>query len=295
MINKLTIIGVGLIGGSLARALKRAGACKKIVGCGRERAHLQKALELGVIDRCEFDVGAAVQDADVVMLAVPVGAMEDVLRRMQNRLAPHTIITDAGSTKGSVVEAARRVFGAVPATFVPGHPIAGTEQSGVEASFAELFQGRRVILTPLRDTDAQAVAQVRALWESAGACVSEMDVRRHDEVLAAVSHLPHVLAYALVDSLARLDNSAELFNYAAGGFRDFTRIASSDPTMWRDICLANRGALLAVLEHFNDDLRRLTEALRARDDVRILEIFTRAKMVRDRVILHDGPPSTNHY
>lgn len=282
MINKLTIIGVGLIGGSLARALRRAGACQEIVGSGRDATQLEKAVALGVIDRYELDLGIAVQDADVVVLAVPVGATAEVLRKIGPSLASQTVMTDVGSVKQCVIEDARAVLGEVPANFVPGHPIAGTEQSGVEASFAELFQQRRVVLTPLAHTRAEAIQQVRALWEQAGAEVIEMDAARHDAVLAATSHLPHLLAYTLVDTLARNDNNADIFRFAASGFRDFTRIAASDPVMWRDICLANRSALLNVLEDFGADLEQLRKAIGAGDGTRIMEVFTRAKQARDQ-------------
>ena len=282
--QRICIIGVGLIGGSLARALKRARFCHEIVGAGRHAAHLREAVDLGVIDRAETDFGAAVQGADIVVIAVPLGAMEAVFRSIAPHLDANTALTDVGSAKAGVVQAARAVFGAVPPRFVPGHPIAGTEQSGVAASFAELFEGRRVILTPLRDTDARALGLVRAMWECAGAQVSEMDVLHHDEVLAATSHLPHLLAYTLVESLARLGDRDEIFQYAAGGFRDFTRIASSDPTMWRDICLGNRDAILAVLSRFSGDLMQVAEAINAGDGARLLDIFTRAKQARDRQI-----------
>ena len=290
MIKRLAIIGVGLIGGSLARAVKRAGLCGEIVGSGRDVAQLRKAVELGVIDRYDIDIASAVRDADMVVIAVPLGAMEQVLRALVGHIRTDAIVTDVGSAKASVVSAARNVFGEVPANFVPGHPIAGTEKNGVEASFAELFQGRRVILTPLPHTDAHALAQVHLLWRTAGAEVVEMGVEHHDEVLAATSHLPHILAYALVDTLVRMDagmdanadNSEEIFRFAAGGFRDFTRIASSDPVMWRDICLANRPAIITLLERFRGDLDALTELIRAGDSERILAVFSRAKAARDR-------------
>lgn len=282
MIDRLVIIGVGLIGGSLARALKKAGACREVIGSARQLGSLQKAQALGVIDRYEADAGVAVQGADRVVLAVPVGAMESVLRQIAGHLAPSAVITDTGSTKQNVVDAARRVFGDVPPNFVPGHPIAGTEKNGVEASFAELFQGRRVVLTPLPETSAEAVAKVRRMWEGAGATVVEMDVRRHDKVLAGCSHLPHLLAYMLVDSLGRLDEREDVFRLAAGGFRDFTRIAASDPVMWRDICLANREAIVRMLEHFTDDLQHLTRDIAHADGARLLTTFTCAKVLRDR-------------
>jgi prephenate dehydrogenase len=281
LIARLCIVGVGLIGGSLARALKAAGAVGEVIGYGRDPAQLQLAQELGVIDRAETDIAAALQGADVVLVAVPVGAMEGVLRAMAPHLAADTIVTDVGSTKGSVVAAAQRVFGAVPARFVPGHPIADTEQSGVAASFAELYHKRRVILTPLAHTDAAAVATVRALWQAAGAEVVEMEVRHHDEVLAATSHLPHVLAYTLVDTLARMEEHTEIFRYAAGGFRDFTRIASSDPRMWHDICLANRDAILKVMDRYAADLAEVRGAIERGDGAALLATFGRAKKARD--------------
>jgi prephenate dehydrogenase len=282
VIKQLTIIGVGLIGGSLARALKRAGAVGEVVGAGRDAAHLQRAVELGVIDRFDTDLGQAVQGADLVLVAVPVGAMEDVFRAIAPHLGADTVLTDAGSTKGSVVGAAQAAFGALPAGFVPGHPIAGTEQSGVEASFSELFVGRRVILTPLPSSSTEAVAQVRALWEQAGARVTETSVDHHDEVLAATSHLPHLLAFALVDTLATMDAKQEIFEYAAGGFRDFTRIASSDPRMWHDICVHNEPALLKILDRFEADLGKLREAIANNDGDYLLTVFSRAKAARDQ-------------
>jgi prephenate dehydrogenase len=281
-ISRMTIIGVGLIGGSLARAVRRNSPAVEIVGCGRHLPNLQRAQELGVIDRHETDPAQAVQGADLVVVAVPVGSIEGVFAAIADNLAPGAVVTDVGSTKGNVVEAARRRLGGRLADFVPGHPIAGTERSGVEASFAELFHGCCVILTPLAETRRPAVERMQALWRLAGARVVEMDVRHHDQVLAATSHLPHLLAYTLVDSLARMDDSEEIFNYAAGGFRDFTRIASSDPALWRDICLANREAMLDMLQRFSGDLAAVTQAVREADGERLVQIFARAKEVRDR-------------
>lgn len=282
MIKRLCIIGVGLIGGSLARALRQAGYCKAIVGSGRDEASLRRAVELGVIDRYEMDAARAAEGADMVVLAVPLGAMEEVMRRIAPTLAPEAVLTDVGSAKGSVMTAAQAVFGQARARFVPGHPIAGTEKSGVEASFPELFKGRRVILTPLPETKAEAVEAVRRMWREAGAEVSEMSVEHHDEILAATSHLPHMLAFALVDTLARMQEQPEIFRYAAGGFRDFTRIASSDPVMWRDICLANRDAIVSMIDRFQGDLTLLREAILAGDGKRIEATFARAKKARDR-------------
>ncbi|MEO5702723.1 MAG: prephenate dehydrogenase/arogenate dehydrogenase family protein [Gammaproteobacteria bacterium] len=282
MIDRLVIIGVGLIGGSLGLALKKAGACREVVGCGRTPLHLKKAVELGVIDRYETDIGRAAQDADMVVLAVPVGVIEASFEQLAGHLSAHTVFTDVGSTKGSVVAAAQRVFKQVPAMFVPGHPIAGTEKSGVTAATAELFQQRRVVLTPLPDTSPDALAKVRQMWKWTGAEIVETSVEHHDAVLAATSHLPHLLAYTLVDSLARMDASEEIFRFAAGGFNDFTRIAGSSPQMWHDICLANGAAILKMIEHFDKDLIQLATAIRDGDGAQILDLFTRAKTARDR-------------
>jgi len=282
LIRQLTIIGVGLIGGSLARALKQARAVQEVVGCGRDEQHLQRAMALGVIDRYDTDMTRAVAGADMVVLAMPVGAMEAVYRQIAAHLADDAVVTDVGSSKGSVVEAVRQAVGEVPARFVPGHPIAGTEKSGVEASFAELFQQRRVILTPLAHTDAGALARVRAMWQATGALVEEVGVKHHDEVLAATSHLPHLLAFALVDTLATMHDKVEIFHFAAGGFRDFTRIASSDPQMWHDICVNNRSEILAMLDLFMNDLDRLRQAIANNDSDYILEVFQRAKQARDQ-------------
>ena len=282
MIRRLAIIGVGLIGGSLALALRRNGYCTEIVGSSRREGHLQQALNLGVIDRYELDPVAAVRGADMVLLAVPLGAMTSVCEQIRDALDPAAVLTDVGSAKGSVVEAVRQAFGSVPPQFVPGHPIAGNEKSGVEAAFPSLFEGRRVILTPLSDTADQAVRQVGAMWRAAGAIVEELSVAHHDVVLAATSHLPHMLAFGLVDSLARMGDSDEIFRYAAGGFRDFTRIASSDPVMWRDVCLSNRTAILEVMEWYEDDLREIKQAIDQGDGETLLAIFERAKTARDR-------------
>jgi prephenate dehydrogenase len=284
VIERLAIIGVGLIGGSLARALRAAGEVDEVIGCGRSAENLELAFDLGVIDGCTRDPAVAVKDADVVLIAVPLGAMRPVFESIANALGPDAVVTDAGSVKGSVVADAASVFGEVPKRLVPGHPIAGTERSGVAASFPELYHNRRVILTPLPQTDADAVERVRAMWEAAGAEVTEMDVAHHDQVLAATSHLPHMLAFGLVDSLARMQDNDEIFRYAAGGFRDFTRIASSNPVMWRDICIANAEALSEVLARFGEEVTELAEAIRQRDADHLLAIFTRAKAARDRFV-----------
>jgi prephenate dehydrogenase len=284
MIRRLAVIGVGLIGGSLARALRAAGAVGEVVGCGRTAANLARALELGVIDRYSHDPADAVAGADMVFLAIPLGAMAATFSAIQGRLADDAVLTDGGSVKGSVAADAAKAFGSVPACFVPGHPIAGTEHSGVEASFAELYQNRRVILTPLPETSPDAIGRVRAMWEACGAQVSCMSVGHHDEILAATSHLPHMLAFGLVDTLARMRANDEIFRYAAGGFRDFTRIASSNPVMWRDICIANREALGAMLAGFSSELADLADTIRRADGEHLLEIFQRAKAARDRFV-----------
>ncbi|KPJ93635.1 MAG: prephenate dehydrogenase [Gammaproteobacteria bacterium SG8_11] len=282
MINRLSIIGVGLIGGSLARALKKANAVGQVVGYGRNIEHLQKALELGVVDKYETDIAVAVRDADVIVLAVPVGKTLEVLQSIKPYLNSKTIITDVGSSKGAVVKAAREVFGDALENFVPGHPIAGTEKSGVEASFAELFENRRVVLTPLDNTNEAALKIIRRMWQDTGALVEQTSVEHHDDVLAATSHLPHMLAFALVDALATMDDKIEIFRYAAGGFRDFTRIASSDPQMWHDICVTNEKSIVAMLDLFMADLERLRDAIKAGDSDYLLQVFTRAKKARDQ-------------
>ena len=218
------------------------------------------------------------------LVAVPLGAMRDAFVAMRDRLAPDAVVTDGGSAKGSVVADARAAFDRPLSFFVPGHPIAGTERTGVEASFATLYRDRRVILTPLPDNDRGAVDRVAAMWRACGAEVSQMSVEHHDEVLAATSHLPHMLAFGLVDALARLKANDEIFRYAAGGFRDFTRIASSSPVMWRDICLANRDALSRMLERFAAEMTDLADAIRRGDGERLLDIFSRAKAARDRYV-----------
>ncbi|WP_089727678.1 prephenate dehydrogenase [Candidatus Thiosymbion oneisti] len=284
MIARLTVIGVGLIGGSLARALRAAGAVDQIVGCGRSVANLERARELGVIDRYAQDPAQAVQGADLVFIAVPLGAMRDTFAAIKGRLRDDAVVTDGGSVKGSVVTDAQAIFGDVPTHLVPGHPIAGTEHSGVEASFPTLYRDRCVILTPLPATDSEALDRVTRMWRSCGAQVTTMDVAHHDQILAATSHLPHMLAFGLVDALARLRENDEIFRYAAGGFRDFTRIASSDPIMWRDICIANQEQLGKMLRQFGDEMLDLAATIRRGDGDHLLEIFQRAKDARDRYV-----------
>ena len=284
VVERLAIIGVGLIGGSWARALRVARQVGEVVGCGRSPEHLQRAVDLGVIDRFSTDPAVAVAGADLVVVAVPLGAMGQVFSAIKPALAPAAVVTDVGSAKASVVSDARAALGDAFPGFVPGHPIAGTEKSGVEASFPDLYRNRRVILTPLAETRPEAVRLVRDAWRVAGAQVTEMGVTHHDEVLAATSHLPHVLAYGLVDTLSRWSDRDEIFQYAAGGFRDFTRIASSDPEMWRDICLANGDAVVDALERYTADLADLTEAVRERDGERLRRCFCNARDARRRFL-----------
>lgn len=281
-IEKLVIVGVGLIGGSFALALKSAGAVGRVIGIGRGAGNIARALELKIIDAAGALDSATLADAALVLLAVPVGQMPPLMRAMAPLLGSRTVVTDAGSTKQDVVALARRELGSSLARFVPGHPIAGTEKSGAEAAFAGLYRERKVVLTPLAENDAGAIALVRGAWERCGARVFEMTPDEHDAVLASVSHLPHALAFVLVDLVARRRNAKQLFSFAAGGFRDFTRIASSSPEMWRDICLANRKALLAEIDRYRgglDEIRAIIE----RGDAKALEaLFSGAREARER-------------
>ena len=283
-IRKLAVIGVGLIGGSLARALRAAGQVDEIIGCGRSRDNLEKAVELGVIDSYSHDIGEAVEDADMIFLAIPLGAMRDAFDSMKGHLAGNAVITDGGSVKGSVIADCEAVFGEILPNFVPGHPIAGTEKNGVESSFAELYQNRRVILTPVSQTDDSAIARVHAMWRYCGAEINRMSPVDHDRVLAATSHLPHMLAFALVDMLSRVDYEEDIFKYAAGGFRDFTRIASSNPVMWRDICIANKDAVASLVESYADEMMDLARAIREDDIDALTRMFMNAKKHRDAFI-----------
>lgn len=295
MINRLAILGVGLIGGSLARALKAKDTCASVVGYGRNETNLRRAVELGVIDEYEMAPARAVVDADVIVLATPLATTEPLLKEICGSIKEGAVITDVGSAKGCVVEAAQKVLSkAQLSRFVPGHPIAGTEKSGVEASFAGLFQDHLVILTPLPGTDGDAVECIARMWESTGARIVSMDVSHHDEVLGATSHLPHLLAYALVDCLAGMQERDEIFKYAAGGFADFTRIASSSPQMWHDICFSNRGQLLKILERFDTHLGHIKQAIKAGDSDELLAIFTRAKAARDEFIDKRGDKRGNN-
>lgn len=281
VIDRLVVVGLGLIGGSFAKGLRESGLCREVVGVDLDPQSRKLAVELGVVDRCEDDLAKACVGADVIQLAVPILAMEKLLAKLAQLELGQAVLTDVGSAKGNVVRAAREAFGSRLPNFVPGHPIAGSEQSGVEASNAELFRRHKVILTPLAETDPAALARVDSLWRALGADVEHMQVERHDEVLAATSHLPHLLAFGLVDSLAKRNENLDIFRYAAGGFRDFTRIAGSDPVMWHDIFLANREAVLRTLDTFRSDLDALRDAVDAGDGHQLLGVFTRARVARE--------------
>jgi prephenate dehydrogenase len=278
--NKIIIFGVGLIGGSFALALRKASAVLEVVGFGRSAATLEQAKQLGLIDRIGEDFAREVRDADLILLATPVAQMADILMRIVPYLGPNTLITDGGSTKCDVVAAARQQLGNKISQFIPAHPIAGAEQSGPAAARADLYQSKKVVLTPLPENSPASVARVRAAWEACGAQVSELTPQQHDEVFAAVSHLPHLLSFALVHDLAQRDNRDLLLSFAASGFRDFTRIAASSPEMWRDISLANRDALLREIEQYAAELYKLHQALEQRDADKIEEIFSLARKVR---------------
>jgi prephenate dehydrogenase len=276
----VVVCGVGLIGGSFALALRAAGAAGHVVGMGRSRQTLDEARSLGVIDSATGDWREALVGADLVLIATPVGQMEALLAAAAPHLAPDTLLTDGGSTKRDVVAAAYRALGGKVGQFVPSHPIAGAEKSGVAAAGAGLYRGRRVVITPLPENAAEDVARVAAAWEACGALVARMSPDEHDRVFAAVSHLPHLLAFALVHELAARPDSEKLFGFAAGGFRDFTRIAGSHPEMWRDICLANRDMLLAELSEYEAELTRLRAALARGDGAALERAFAASRAAR---------------
>ena len=282
LVRNLAVYGVGLIGGSFALALKEAGAVARVVGVGRSRANLEAAAAAGVIDAIAASDREAVADADLVLLAMPVGQMGEVMARIAPHLAPASVVTDAGSTKRDVVELARRHLVRSLSRFVPAHPIAGAEKSGATAARANLFRERHLLVTPQPETEPAALALVRAAWEICGMRVSTMDADTHDRVLACVSHLPHVLSYALVHELAERPNAEHLFSLAAGGFRDFTRIAGSSPEMWRDICISNRDLILDELARYRAELDRLAAMLAAADGPALERTFAAARAARNR-------------
>ena len=278
--GKVVIFGVGLIGGSFALALKEAGQVEEVVGFGRSLSSLTQALDLGIIDRVGANPGQEVADADLVLIATPVGQLPEIMARIAPYLGPHTVLTDCGSTKEDVVAAARATFADKLGQFVPAHPIAGAENSGAAAARADLYVGKKVVLTPLPENTVLNVARVRSAWEWCGALIHELAPGEHDRVFAAVSHLPHLLSFALVHDLAVRDNSDLFFSFAASGFRDFTRIAASHPEMWRDICLANRAALLVELDSYRAQLDELRDALQRGDGAQLEATFDVARSAR---------------
>ena len=281
LFKRIAIIGLGLIGGSLAAAVRSNGLAQVVVGADKRPEETELGKELGVIDEVARSIQEAVQGADLVVLAVPVRAIRAVLEELRPWLGEDAILTDVGSTKTSFVEDVKAVFGELPGNIIPGHPIAGSEKSGIRAASPELFRNHKVILTPGEAVAGSDVARLKALWEGCGATVLTMSVAYHDEVLAATSHLPHLIAFSLVDTLAGEDENLDIFRYAAGGFRDFTRIAASDPVMWHDIFLSNRDAVLRVIDHFSHDLDRLRTAIADQDSATLLQVFSRAKAARE--------------
>lgn len=280
-LDRVLVIGLGLIGGSFASGIKSRSLANTVIGYDLNEQESQLGVELNVIDEYTTDLLKAASEADLIMLAVPVKATEALLAQIFTVIKPTAIISDVGSTKMNIIEAASRIFGTLPHNFVPGHPIAGAEKSGVTAANQDLFERHKVILTPLETTPIESVNVVAALWQALGAEVLEMTPERHDEVLAATSHLPHILAFSLVDTLAHEEQNKDIFRYAAGGFRDFTRIAASDPVMWHDICHANRDAILDQIDQFTDGLSRLRTAIEQGDGQTLLGIFTRARVARE--------------
>jgi prephenate dehydrogenase len=286
--NKLVIFGVGLIGGSLARALRERGeahGARMVVGVGRSSASTARALELGVIDATaalgdDAELQAALAGADMVLLAAPVAQTQPLLERIAPFLDASTLVTDAGSTKSDVVAAARAALGDRIGQFVPAHPIAGRESSGVDAALPDLYVGRNVVLCPLPENAPESVERVAAMWRATGAMVRDMTPEQHDRVLASVSHLPHVLSFALVEQILNSPDAALKFAFAAGGFRDFTRIAASSPEMWRDICVANRAALLEELDAYSAVLARLRAAIENGDGTALEAVFARSRVAR---------------
>lgn len=278
--GKVVVYGAGLIGGSFALALKAAGAVEEVVGFGRRPATLREAQELGVIDRAGINPSHEIGDADLVLVATPVGQMPEIFASIVPYLGPQTVVTDGGSTKGDVVEAARKAFGARIHQFVPAHPIAGAENSGAAAARDNLYQGKKVVVTPLPENTDETLDRVKRAWSLCGADIYELAPADHDRVFAAVSHLPHLLSFALVHDLAVREDASMFFDFAASGFRDFTRIAASHPEMWRDICLANRQALLVELESYQAQLDELRHALASRDSERLEEVFSIARQAR---------------
>ncbi len=284
-INKLVVIGVGLIGGSFALALKKARMVKQVVGVGRSRRNLQAALRRGIIDAVDSDAAHAVTDADLVLIGAPVGQMPGIFANIASSLPPGAVVTDAGSTKQDVIAAARKHLGARFPQFVPAHPIAGTENSGAAAAFPELFRDRNLILVPQPETRAAAVRLVRAAWQACGARIVRLQAAEHDEIFGAVSHLPHVVAFALMNQLARRPDARRLLGFSGGGLRDTVRIAGSSPEMWRDICIANRAALVPLVDAYISELETARSALATGDGAALEAMFSAAQRARARWLI----------
>jgi prephenate dehydrogenase len=280
MFNRVVIIGAGLIGGSFALALKQAGAARHIVGLGRSPEAMARALELGIIDEIATNPEDAMRGAELVLIAAPVAQTAPILASLLPHLEAHTIVTDAGSTKSDVVAAARSVLGERIGQFVPGHPIAGSEANGPDAATALLYRGKKTVLTPLPENLDPDVEKVAAAWRACGAIIHRLTAEEHDRVFAAVSHLPHLLAFALVDDIAAKPHADQLFRYAASGFRDFTRIAGSSPEMWRDISLANRDALIKELDAYLAQLTNVRAMLAAGDGAALESVYANAQRAR---------------
>ena len=284
MIDHLVIIGVGLIGGSIACAARQRNLVNTITGIDSNPDNLYKAQQLGVIDQALISADKLSEPADIVIIASPVGCYESIFNDLKAHWCKQTVYSDTGSTKSSVVDAACKVFGQLPDNFIPAHPIAGAESSGVETAKPDLYQNKRVILTPQSSTDPHALKTISTFWQLLGAHITEMDAVRHDTVLAATSHLPHIIAYALVDMLGQRDEQEEIFQYAAGGFKDFTRIASSNPTMWRDICLANQQQLIPLIHLFREQLDTIATLMQNEAEEDLINTFRSAKNARQRFL-----------
>ncbi|SMN11898.1 Prephenate and/or arogenate dehydrogenase [uncultured Candidatus Thioglobus sp.] len=282
MIDRICIIGVGLIGGSFAKGLKDAGQVKTIIGYGRNENSLKQAQKLGVIDEYSTDIAQALSEVDMVLIATPVDTFELILQSIKPHINDKTIISDVGSTKGSVIRIAKQVFAEMPENFIPAHPIAGKEQSGVLAANGALFNNKRVILTPTNNANTNSIVMVTKLWDALGAKVEIMDDKTHDDLLAMTSHLPHMLAFSLIDYLA--NHNPKAMNYAAGGFKDFSRIASSDAVMWRDICLNNADEIVKHIEGFQDSLSDLSQMIKSQKKHEMEQLFINAKNARDSIL-----------
>lgn len=280
--RRVTIIGVGLIGGSLAMVMKKKGLADEIIGAGRRRDNLQKAKRLGVIDGYSLDLQKAAKGADLVVLATPVGSFEKIAEEIRPALGDGTVVTDVGSVKGRLVGSLERII-PCRVRYVGAHPIAGREKSGIEAASADLFKGTRCILTPTKRTEPGALRMIRALWEKAGAKTISMDPYRHDMIFGAVSHLPHVIAYCLVNTVLNLEEEGQVIKYSAGGFKDFTRVAASHPEMWRDICLLNRDNLIDMVKRFQQTLDNIRVAIESGEGSTLYKEFKRARKVRARL------------